>query len=160
MHHMIHVAVRGFTMLWVLRATAVIGNAIALDISAAPSARAAVNFSMFALVLAWLAGIYGIAWAVWPSLLRPAVAVALDGLTVLFSFLAAVVLSAKLGAVNCAHLVDTDLAPDYIALGSADLQKRCSEIQAGAVFLWFILVGFVVSLVISVREARAGHGGL
>ena len=41
--------------------TGLIGNVIATNISAAGSATAAVNFTMFAIVLSWLAALFGLA---------------------------------------------------------------------------------------------------
>ena len=149
---------RGLQIFWTLLLTALIGNAIALDRSAAGTAKAAVNFSMFVAVLCWLASIYGLVCSIVSAAFRPVAAIVLDAGAVFFSFIAAIVLSAKLGAVDCGNFDHDSKSNDYIAFGTADTEKRCREIQGGAVFLWFLLICFAVTLTFSVKEAR-GLGG-
>lgn len=92
-------------LLWILLITALIGNVIASNVDAASSAEAAINFTMFVTVLAWIAALYGLAASFVSALAMPIVVLALDGVTTLFTFISAVVLAAKLTAVNCADLV-------------------------------------------------------
>jgi hypothetical protein len=92
-------------ILWALLITALIGNVIANDADAASSAKAAVNFTLFVTVVAWLASLYGLVSSFVTAIALPIVILALDFAAVVFTFISAVALSAKLKAVNCADLV-------------------------------------------------------
>ena len=85
--------------LWVLLATALIGNVVATN--GGDVANATLNFIMFVCALAWVAMLYGIIAHFAAALGIPIVSLALDGFTTLFTFIGSVVLSAKLGVVNC-----------------------------------------------------------
>jgi hypothetical protein len=161
---LIPLILRALSLLWTLLVTALIGNVIALTVSAAGSATAAVNFCMFVAVLAWLATLLGLFTTVFSSFSYRGSIVAiaqfaLDALALLFTFVAAVVLAAKLRAVNCANLDPKSLPEDYIAWGSLDNTKRCREIQASTVFLWFLFATLAGCVWFSFREWRSGRGG-
>jgi hypothetical protein len=96
---------RIFQLLWTLLITALIGNAIATYHSTSGSGKSAINFTIFVAVLSWIAALYGLIASFVTSIAMPIVLLALDGLAVLFTFISAVVLAAKLGAVNCSNLV-------------------------------------------------------
>jgi hypothetical protein len=153
---LLNTALRGFQLFCTLIFTAMIGNVIATNIAAAGSATAAVNFSMFVAVLAWLAALYGLASAFASTLARPIVQLPLDGAATLFTFIDAIVLAAKLKAVNCADLDNKALGDDYIAFGSNDDTKRCRELQAGTAFVWFLFAAFAASLLFTLRDFRSG----
>ena len=107
--------------LLVLLSTALIGNVIASNISGSESA---INFIMFVCALAWVAMLYGIIAHFAAALGIPIVTLALDGFTTLFTFIGSVVLSAKLGVVNCGNLVSWSpfrLFPHPDFLGNACL---------------------------------------
>lgn len=89
--------------LWVLLATALVGNVVATN--GGGVANAALNFIMFVCALAWVAVLYGIIAHFAAALAVPVIALALDAFTTIFTFIASVVLSAKLGVVNCGNLV-------------------------------------------------------
>ncbi|TLD29296.1 hypothetical protein PspLS_03494 [Pyricularia sp. CBS 133598] len=155
MEDVIRTVLRLLEILWTLLTTALIGNVIALNINAAGSASAAVNYTMFTCVVAWIAALYGLVTNYVDNILVPIVSFALDGAATLFTFIAAVVLSAKLRVTNCGGRLDPrDLGSDWIGFGSADNQKRCREIQASAVFLWFLLACFVTSLFFTFRSSK------
>ncbi|KAI1085204.1 marvel domain-containing protein [Whalleya microplaca] len=141
--------------LLVLLSTALIGNVIASNISGSESA---INFIMFVCALSWVAVLYGLAAQFVSVLAIPIVALALDAAASLFTFIGAIVLSAKLKAVNCSNLHGHP--SDYIAYGSSNDEKRCREIQASTVFLWFLWVSFVGTLFFIVTEFRRGPGSL
>lgn len=88
--------------LLLLLTTALIGNVIASNNSGSQSA---VNFIMFVCALSWLAVLYGLVSHFVSAISIPIVALALDSTATLFTFIGAVVLAAKLQAVNCANLV-------------------------------------------------------
>lgn len=98
----------------VLIATALLGNIRANSQDAASSATAAINFSLFVCALAWLAVLYGLAANFVSAVAIPIVALALDGLSTLFTFIGAVVLSAKLTTVNCGSWVSTGFFIPFI----------------------------------------------
>lgn len=155
---------RSLSLLWTILVTALIGNVIALTVSAAGSATAAINFCMFVAVVAWLTTLLGLAQALFPSFsMRGSIVLlaqlVLDALAFLFTFVAAVVLAAKLRAVNCGKLDPEKLPSDYIAWGSFDNTKRCREIQASTVFLWFLFATLAGCLTFSIREWRSGRSG-
>jgi len=145
-------------LLWILLITALIGNVIASNVTANGSSEAAINFTMFVVVLAWIAALYGLAASFVYALAMPIVILALDGLTTLFTFIAAVVLAAKLTAVNCADL--SGRSGDYIAFGSNDDMKRCREIQASDVFLWFLFACFIGTLFFAFKSFRGAGGSM
>ncbi|KAI1331746.1 marvel domain-containing protein [Xylariaceae sp. FL0255] len=158
MANMLAVVTRAAQLLLVLIATALIGNVRANSESASASATSAINFAIFAEVLAWLAVLFGLISGFVSALAIPIIAIAVDGATALFTLIAAIVLSAKLTAVNCANF-GTKPA-DWIAFGSANDEKRCREIQGGVVFLWFIFITFSISLFLVFKEFRRGGGSL
>jgi len=155
---LIPTVLRALQLLWTLILTALIGNVIATNINAAGSATAAINFSMFVIVISWLAAIYGLATAFVDSIAIPMACLVADGVAVLFTFIAAVVLAAKLGVVNCADTKDK--GDSWIAYGSADDTKRCREIQAGTVFMWFLFISFTAGLVLTYLGFRRGGGSV
>lgn len=150
---------RVLQLLWIILLTALIGNVIANNVNAASSAEAAVNFSMFVVVLSWLAALYGLVTAFVESISMAVVLLALDALATLFTFIAAVVLAAKVRAVNCSALDANDLGGDWIGFGSFDTQKRCRELQASTAFMWFLFACFVGTLALTALGWRRGGGG-
>ncbi|KAI1806021.1 marvel domain-containing protein [Daldinia bambusicola] len=139
----------------VLLITALVGNVMASNISGSESA---INFIMFVCAISWLAILYGLMSHFITSIAIPVVALALDSLAVLFSFIGAIVFSAKLQAVNCSNLGRKP--SDYIAFGSNDNEKRCREIQASTVFLWFLFACLTASLFFVLRDLRRAGGSV
>ncbi|KAI1177628.1 marvel domain-containing protein [Nemania sp. FL0916] len=137
--------------LLVLIATALIGNVRA---SSAHDA-APINFAIFVCALSWIAVLYSLIANFVSALAIPIVALALDGLATLFTFIGAVVLSAKLTSVNCDNWESKP--PSWIAFGS---EKRCREIQAGLVFMWFLFATFAAAVVFTFREFRRNGGSV
>ncbi|KAF6845192.1 non-classical export protein [Colletotrichum musicola] len=160
MESMLKIAVRGLQILWVLLVTALIGNVIALNINGAGSAMAAINFTMFVAVVCWLAALYGLATAFVSALAIPLVVLALDGAALLFTFIDSIVLSAKLRVVNCGSLNSRNHPGDYIVWGSADDEKRCRELQASTVFMWFLFASFCAGAFFTFMDFRRGGGSI
>lgn len=146
---------RALQFLWTLLITALIGNVIALNIN---GHMASVNFAMFVAVLSWLAMIYGLAATIISSIAIPVVMLALDGIATLFTFISAIVLSARLGAVNCANTAGR--GGGWIAYGAANTEKRCREIQASTVFMWFLFISFAATFVLTFLDFRRGGGSM
>lgn len=144
---LIPLGLRILQLLWIIILTALLGNIIATAHNNALVSNAAVNFSLFVTVLAWLATLYGLALAFVTSLAVPIVVLAVDAAVVLFSFISAVVLAALLRSRNCA---DED--------GGA-LEKKCRELQASTAFMWFLFASFLGSLALAALAFRRGGGG-
>ncbi|KJZ79655.1 hypothetical protein HIM_01124 [Hirsutella minnesotensis 3608] len=158
MANIINLAVRGLALLWTLLITALIGNVIASNIDAAGSAMAAVNFTMFVAALSWVVCLYAIAASFVSALGNAFIMLPLDGLAFLFTFINAIVLAAKLRAVNCDNIANRHFSSSWIAFGSADDEKRCREIQASTVFMWFLWVCFSAGLFLTFKESRGSFG--
>jgi len=155
----IQLILRAVQLLFLIILTGLIGNIIASNQHAAASATAAINFSMFVVVLSWLATLLGGAAGLAGRVaLPPIIHLAADAAATLFTFIGAVVLAAKLRVVNCA---DTRGQPgDWIAYGSADDHKRCREVQAGTAFMWFLFASFAAALVLGFLAFRRGGGSV
>lgn len=158
---------RAIQLLFLVILTGLIGNIIASNHNAPSTAVAAVNFSMFVVVQGWLATIIGIGTILAANRLSALpifVLFGTDAVAVLFTFIDAVVLAAKLKMVNCGGdfgKKGSDPQPgDWIAFGSLDDHKRCREVQAGTVFMWFLFASFVASLALSFLGFRRGGGSI
>lgn len=149
---------RAVQLLFIVILTALIGNVIATNVNAAGSATAAVNFSMFVIVVSWLASIFGLAATFVERLAIPVALVSMDAAATLFTFIDAIVLAAKLGAVNCADGAKRD--PSWIAYGTLNTEKRCREIQASTVFMWFLFGMFAVTLFFEFMSFRRSGGSV
>ncbi|EFW99279.1 hypothetical protein CMQ_5700 [Grosmannia clavigera kw1407] len=151
-------------LLWVILITALIGNVIASNHYGHESS---INYSLFAVCMAWLALIFGLATSLTGGSFSDGifgyVALALDALATLFTFIAGIVLAAKLKAVDCGG----DLSrrhSSWIGFGSSNDEKRCREIQASTAFFWFLAATLAVSLAMSVmggmgRRIGGSSGG-
>lgn len=159
MSGIISIALRALAFLWTLLITALIGNVIASNINAAGSASAAVNFTMFVAALSWVAVLYGLAANFITALLVPLIMIPLDALAVIFTFISAIVLAAKLRAVNCGNINGRNLPGNWIAFGSADNEKRCREIQASTAFMWFLWATFCALLFFTWKQSRSPFAG-
>jgi hypothetical protein len=96
------VFLRGSQFLWTLLITALIGNVIAEAFAGNPSS---INYAIFVAVFSWLVLLYGFAAAFVESLAIPIVLGAMDLLATLFTFIAGVVLAAKLHVHSCGNFV-------------------------------------------------------
>lgn len=82
--------------------TALIGNVIDEAFSGNSSS---INYAMFVAVFSWVVVLYGLAAAVMESIAIPIAMMVLNGLAVMFTFIAGVVLAAKLGVHSCGNSV-------------------------------------------------------
>jgi len=87
--------------LWTLLITALLGNVIYDAYGGTPSQ---INYCMFVAVLSWIVLIIGFVGSFSESI-PVIVLLATDALAILFTFIAAVVLSAKLGVHSCGNSV-------------------------------------------------------
>ncbi|GAB1313872.1 hypothetical protein MFIFM68171_04082 [Madurella fahalii] len=155
----IQLLLRAIQLLFIVILTGLIGSVIASNVNAAYSATAAINFSMFVVVVSWLAALFGLAVGMVERISLPVLALlGVDVAATLFTLIDAIVLAAKLKTVNCA---DTGGQPnDWIAYGSPDDTKRCRSIQAGTVFMWFLFATFATTLVLTFLGVRRGGGSV
>ena len=151
-------ALRGLQLLFCVLLTAIIGNVIALSNTASSSATTAINFTMFVIVASWVCSLYGLFARLFPSIENVKVQLPADAAGVLFNFIGAVVLSAKLGIVDCGDVEGKkeDKPGSWIVWGSGDDEKRCREIQAGTVFMWFLFISFIAATFFTWRDSRRG----
>ncbi|CAN8106015.1 unnamed protein product [Discula destructiva] len=144
---LVQIGLRSLQLLWILILTALLGNLIATAHNNALVSNAAVNFSLFVTVLAWLAALYGLALAFVASLAVPIVVLAADAVVVLFSFIDAIVLAALIRARNCGDFDDSDR-----------MEKKCRELQASTAFMWFLFLTFVGTLALAALAFKRGGG--
>ncbi|KAI8669208.1 MARVEL domain-containing protein [Fusarium keratoplasticum] len=159
-YNLVKMILRGFELLITLLLTAVTGNVIASNIDAAGTATAAVNFVMFVAAVCWIVSIIGLGSFFASVLDKPVAQLVLDGSVVLFTFIAAIVLAAKLRVVDCGDINPKALPGDWIAWGSGSDEKRCRELQASTVFMWFLFGSFCGSLFLTVRDVRSTYGSI
>jgi hypothetical protein len=114
---------------------------------------------MFVIVLSWLAALLGLVAGMIQRITLPLIALlGADLLATLFTLIDAIVLAAKLKAVNCANIAGHSAS--WIAYGSANDTKRCREVQASTVFMWFLFATFAAALVLSFLGFRRGGGSI
>ncbi|KAM0226634.1 hypothetical protein ACHAP5_012380, partial [Fusarium lateritium] len=118
-YNLIQIILRSTALLMTLLLTALTGSVIASNIDAAGSATAAVNFIMFVAIICWIVCIIGLLSFFVSALDKPLMQLPLDGVAVLFTFIGAIVLAAKLRVVNCGEINSKALPSDWIAWGSA-----------------------------------------
>lgn len=97
---------RASQFFWTLLITALVGNVIAT----AFARNSSINYAMFVAVFSWIVLLLGFA-AAWMEQSN-IILVALDALAMLFTFVAGVVLAAKLGVHSCGNSVSIVLRPD------------------------------------------------
>jgi hypothetical protein len=96
------IILRGSQFIWTLLILALIGNVIASAFAGNPSG---VNYSMFVAALSAVALFYTFAAAFIESLAIPIALIVIDGILALFTFIAGVLLAAKLGVHSCGNKV-------------------------------------------------------
>jgi len=136
------VFLRGSQFLWTFLITALIGNVIAEAFAGNPSS---INYAMFAAAFSWVVLLYGLAAAFFEGLAMTIVLAVMDVLAVLFTFIAGVVLAAKLRVHSCSNHAYT--STNSLTNGSHNQAKRCRELQASTAFFWFLFACYVGSLV-------------
>ena len=93
---------RGLQFLFTLLITALVGNVIAEAFAGNASA---INYAIFVAVFSWIVLLLGAAAAFIGALAIPVVMIALDAVATLLTFIAGVVLAAKLGVHSCSNSV-------------------------------------------------------
>jgi hypothetical protein len=155
----IQLILRAVQLLFIVILTGLVGSLIASDDNARGSATATINFAMFVVVLSWLAALLGLATGFIQRVTLPVlVLLGADALATLFTFIAGVVLAAKLGPVNCSNFGGRHA--DWLGFGNVNVVKRCREAQASTAFMWFLFATFAAALVLSFLGFRRGGGSM
>lgn len=94
---------RTWTFIWTLLAMSLVGNVIALTFSG--HHKAAVNYAMFTAAFCMVVVLYGFVAAVVEAVALPLVLIVVDGLAMIFSIIAGIVLAAKLTVHSCNNFV-------------------------------------------------------
>jgi len=143
---------------WTLLITALIGNVIYDSIGGTPSS---INYCMFVAIISWLVLLLGLVGSVLESIPFLVLLVA-DGLAIFFTFVAAVLLSAKLGVHSCMNADYVNF--NDVTTGSFNPTKRCQELQASTAFFWFLFATFCAALVLNFLGGRgsgfSSRGGM
>ncbi|TAQ90870.1 hypothetical protein B7494_g824 [Chlorociboria aeruginascens] len=151
-----HVGLRSLQFIWTLLITALIGNVIARQGS---SSNSAINYAIFTAVFSWIVLLYGLIAGFIEALAIPIALIAMDGLAILFTFIAGVVLAAKLRVHSCSNTVYLD--SNSLIKGSGE---TCKELQASTAFFWFLFATFIASAAVSGLSARgsgmSSRGGI
>jgi len=100
-----HVLLRISEFFWTLLITALIGNVIAEAFAGNPSS---INYAIFVAVFSWVALLYGAIASFVEGLAIPIVLWALDGIAAVLTFIAGVVLAAKLRVHSCGNTVSSN----------------------------------------------------
>lgn len=151
--NIIQLMLRGIQFIWILLITALIGNVIAEAFSGNPSS---INYAMFVAVFCWVVLIIGIGGAVSEAVPAIAIVVA-DALAILFTFIAGVVLAAKLHVHSCGNT--SYVNSNSLTNGSHDPTKRCHELQASTAFFWFLFLTFIASAAMGAMNMGGLRGG-
>jgi hypothetical protein len=104
---------RGSQFIWTLLITALIGNVIA---EAFAGNQSSINYAIFVAVFSWIVLLVGIVAAFMD--MENIILIALDALAVVFTFIAGVVLAAKLGVHSCGNIVSVILRLDFLSLSN------------------------------------------
>jgi hypothetical protein len=99
------VGLRASQLFWTLLTTALVGNVIASSFAGNPSS---INYAIFTSTFSWVVLLYGLAAAFVEGLAIPIVLVVLDTFATLFTFIAGVVLAAKLHVHSCGNAVSSN----------------------------------------------------
>lgn len=180
----VQIALRALQFLWILLLTALIGNVLAGKTANNPPT----NYAMFTIAFCWLVWFFGMAAAFVEAIAIPVVLLILDAFATLFTFIAGVVLAAKLGAHSCNNRVSfldsshhstptlfsathptspepniTNTPQGYleskaILRDNGSTTKHCRELQASCAFFWFLFACFIGSMVMT--GLKGGFGGM
>ncbi|KAG9248175.1 putative Non-classical export protein 2 [Calycina marina] len=149
------VALRAIQLLLVVITTALVGNAIQEAFAGNPSS---VNFAIFAAVFALITVLYGLVAAFMDAVAVPILLMALDAISLVATFIAGVVLAAKLGVHSCGN--QSYILSNSITNGSHNPSKRCHELQAATAFFWFLFATFIATLALTAMASKGSIGGI
>jgi len=140
---------RAWQLICAILVTAFMGNNIARATSGTSSI---VNYSLFVGVWWLFTLLYFLPTSFIDKFSIPIVDIAMDALSVLFGFCAAVALPAYLGAHSCSNVFYT--SRNSVCNSSPQLERNCRLAQATTAFLWFGWAAFVATLILNIMNGR------
>jgi FtsH-binding integral membrane protein len=146
---------RAWQLICAIIVTAMAGNNIA---RATNGTHSIVNYTLFVGVWWLFTLLYFLPTSFIEKFSIPIVDMAMDGLSVLFGFCAAVALPAYLGAHSCSNRNYT--IHNGVTNSSPALEQNCRQAQTATAFLWFGWAAFVASLVFSFLNGRGSGANL
>jgi len=99
---LVQIILRVSQFVWTILITSLVGNVIDDAFAGNPSS---INYAIFVAVFSWIVLLYGMVAAFMESLAIPVVMMVMDGLATIFTFIAGVVLAAKLHVHSCGNRV-------------------------------------------------------
>lgn len=139
--HIGQLGLRTSQFLWTFLITALVGNVIAEAFAGNPSS---INYAIFVAAFSWIVLLIGY-FAAWKEMSN-IILVVLDALATMFTFIAGVVLAAKLHVHSCSNFAY--VSTNSLTNGSHNPEKRCRELQASTAFFWFLFASYIGSLVL------------
>ncbi|EMD93246.1 hypothetical protein COCC4DRAFT_49191 [Bipolaris maydis ATCC 48331] len=135
--------------------TALMGNNIA---RATAGTHSIINYSLFVGVWWLLTLLYFLPASFIERFSIPVVDIALDALSVIFGFCAAVALPSYIGAHSCSNSAYTH--SNKVLNSSPNTEQNCRQAQATTAFLWFGWAAFVATLAVSLMNGRGSGANL
>lgn len=146
---------RAWQLICAIFVTAFMGNNVA---RATHGVTSIVNYSLFVGIWWLFTLLYFLPTSLIERFSIPAVDMALDALSVLFGFCAAVALPAYLGVHSCNNSGYT--RSNKVTNSSPNTEQNCRQAQATSAFLWFGWAAFVATLAFSFMSGRGSGANL
>lgn len=146
---------RAWQLICAIIVTALMGNNIA---RAWAGTHSIINYSLFVGVWWLFTLLYFLPTSFIDKFSIPIVDIALDALSVIFGFCAAVALPAYIGAHSCSNSNYT--RSNSVLNSSPDTEKNCRQAQATTAFLWFGWAAFVATLLVNIMNGRGSGANL
>jgi len=148
--HPIQLALRAVQFVWIILVTSLIGNVIDDTFGGSPSST---NYAMFVGAFCWIVWFIGVAGAFTEAV--PAIVVVVsDALGTLFSFVAGVVLAARLRVHSCGNR--SYIFTNQLTRVTDDPSKSCHELQASTAFFWFLFATLAASCALAAMNMGGG----
>ncbi|CAN9081737.1 unnamed protein product [Alternaria alternata] len=151
----VSMGLRAWQLICAILVTAFMGNNIARAWSGVHSI---VNYSLFVGVWWLFTLLYFLPTSFIEKFSIPIVDIAMDALSVLFGFCAAVALPAYIGAHSCSNSAYTH--SNSVLNSSANTEQNCRQAQATTAFLWFGWAAFVATLALNIMNGRGSGANL
>lgn len=146
---------RAWQLICALIVTALMGNNIA---RANHGTHSIINYSLFVGVWWLFTLLYFLPTSFIDRFSVPIVDIALDALSVIFGFCAAVALPSYIGAHSCSNSWYTH--HNSVLNSSPDTEQNCRQAQATTAFLWFGWAAFVATLAANMMNGRGSGANL
>ncbi|KAF1834348.1 hypothetical protein BDW02DRAFT_569131 [Decorospora gaudefroyi] len=146
---------RAWQLICAILVTAFMGNIIA---RAWAGTHSIVNYSLFVGVWWLFTLLYFLPTSFIDKFSIPIVDIALDALSVIFGFCAAVALPAYIGAHSCSNNAYT--ITNKVLNSSPHTETNCRLSQATTAFLWFGWAAFVATLAVNIMNGRGSGANL